>query len=42
MREAKTGCPSVGFAPMTTMTSASATESKSWVPAEVPKAVLRP
>ena len=42
MREANTGWPSVGLAPMTTMTSDSATESKSWVPAEVPKACLRP
>lgn len=42
IREAKTGCPSVGFAPITRITSALATERKSWVPAEVPKVCLRP
>jgi hypothetical protein len=42
MREAKTGWASVGLAPITMITSAEVTESKSWVPAEVPKAVLRP
>ena len=36
MRLAKTGCPSVGFAPITMITSASITLSKSCVPAEVP------
>ena len=41
-REAKTGWPSVGLAPMTSTTSACSTESKSCVPAEVPKVVLRP
>ena len=40
--DANTGCPSVGFAPITTITSASATESKSWVPAEVPNACFKP
>ncbi len=42
MREANTGCASVGFAPITTMTSDSSTEAKSWVPAEVPNVCLRP
>ena len=42
MREAKTGWPSVGLAPMTRMTSACSTQSKSCVPAEVPKVVFRP
>ena len=36
MREANTGCASVGLAPMTTMTSDCATDLKSWVPADVP------
>lgn len=39
-REAKTGWPSVGLAPMTSARSVSSTESKSCVPAEVPKVVL--
>ena len=42
IREANTGCASVGFAPMTTMTSQWSTEPKSCVPAEVPKVCLRP
>jgi hypothetical protein len=41
-REAKTGWPSVGLAPMTITTSVCSTESKSCVPAEVPKARPRP
>jgi hypothetical protein len=41
-REAKTGCPSVGLAPIRMTTSVCSTESKSWVPAEVPKALPRP
>ena len=40
MREANTGCASVGLAPMTMITSALSTDLKSCVPAEVPK-VLR-
>ena len=42
IREANTGWASVGLAPMTSMTSAESTEAKSWVPAEVPNAWLRP
>ena len=42
MREANTGWASVGLAPMIRTTSVCSTESKSCVPAEVPKAVLRP
>ena len=42
MREANTGWASVGFAPMRRMTSAYSTDLKSCVPAEVPKAFLRP
>ena len=42
MREAKTGCPSVGLAPISRITSAFSTERKSWVPAEVPRVVFRP
>ena len=42
IREAKTGCASVGLAPISSMTSALSTERKSWVPAEVPKVCLRP
>jgi hypothetical protein len=42
IRDAKTGCASVGLAPMTSMTSACSTEAKSCVPAEVPNAWLRP
>ena len=42
IREAKTGWPSVGLAPMTMMTSVCSTESKSCVPAEVPKVWPRP
>ena len=41
MREANTGWPSVGLAPITMMTSACSTESKSCVPAEVPNVVLQ-
>ena len=36
MRDAKTGWASVGFAPITTTTSAASTDSKVWVPADVP------
>jgi hypothetical protein len=42
MRDAKTGCASVGLAPMIIITSVSQIESKSWVPAEVPNAVFSP
>ena len=42
IREANTGWASVGLAPMTRMTSASSTEWKSWVPAEVPKVCFSP
>ncbi len=42
IRDAKTGCPSVGLAPITMITSAESTDLKSWVPAEVPKVCLRP
>ena len=42
MRAAKTGWASVGFAPISRMTSLSATEAKSWVPAEVPYVCDRP
>ena len=35
-REAKTGCASVGLAPITSTTSALSTDLKSCVPAEVP------
>ena len=42
MRDANTGCPSVGFAPITTMVSAWSTESKFWVPADVPYVVFSP
>ncbi len=42
IREANTGCPSVGLAPITMITSASATERKSWVPADSPKVCLSP
>ena len=40
--DAKTGWPSVGLAPITTMTSACATERKSCVPADSPKVCLSP
>ena len=42
IREANTGWASVGLAPITTITSAAATDLKSCVPAEVPKVCLRP
>ncbi len=42
IRAAKTGWASVGFAPITRMTSLSATEAKSCVPAEVPNVCVRP
>ena len=42
MREANTGCASVGLAPMIMMTSVWSTESKSCVPADVPKVWPRP
>ena len=41
-REPKTGCASVGLAPMTSTTSAFATDLKSCVPADVPKVWLKP
>ena len=40
--EANTGCPSVGFAPITKMTSAFITESKFWVPADSPMVFFNP
>ena len=42
IREANTGCPSVGLAPITMITSASATDLKSWVPADVAEGLLEP
>ena len=42
MRDANTGWASVGFAPISKMTSEYSTDLKSWVPAEVPKALLKP
>ena len=42
IREANTGWASVGFAPMSSTTSADSTDLKSWVPADVPKAWERP
>ena len=42
IRDAKTGCASVGLAPISSITSAWSTERKSWVPAEVPNVCLRP
>ncbi len=42
IRDANTGWASVGLAPMTSMTSHSSTDLKSWVPAEVPNAWLSP
>jgi len=38
----KTGFASVGFAPIIITTSVSSTESKSWVPADVPNVVESP
>ncbi len=40
--DANTGCPSVGLAPMTNITSAFMTESKFWVPADSPRVFLSP
>ena len=40
--EANTGCPSVGFAPMTMITSAFMTESKFCVPADSPSVFFSP
>ena len=40
--EANTGCPSVGFAPITKITSAFITESKFCVPADSPRVFFRP
>ncbi len=40
--DANTGWPSVGFAPITKMTSAFITESKFCVPADSPSVFLRP
>src|ERR1700704_5136423 len=40
--DAKTGCPSVGLAPITMMTSACATDLKSCVPADSPNVCLSP
>ena len=42
MRDAKTGCASVGLAPITTITSALSTDLKSCVPADVPKVLESP
>jgi hypothetical protein len=42
MRDANTGCASVGLAPMIRTTSVYSTESKSWVSAVVPKVVASP
>ena len=42
MREANTGCPSVGFAPITMITSAKSTEANVCVPADSPSVCLRP
>ena len=42
MRELKTGCAAAGLAPITMMTSANSTDSKSWVPADVPNVLLNP
>ena len=42
MAEPKTGCPSVGLAPITKMTSVWRIESKSWVPADSPRVCLSP
>ena len=42
MREANTGWPSVGLAPMTMMTSDFMTESKACVPADSPSVCFRP
>ena len=40
--DAKTGCPTVGFAPIIIMTSALATLSKFCVPADVPNVCFKP
>ena len=42
IRDANTGCASVGLAPTRRITSAWSTERKSWVPAEVPNVVFKP
>src|SRR5215813_12570184 len=42
MRDANTGCPSVGFAPTTMITSDFITESKFWVPADSPIVFFKP
>ena len=42
IRDANTGCASVGLAPISRITSDFSTDLKSWVPAEVPKVCLRP
>ena len=42
MRDANTGCASVGLAPMSRMTSLCSTDLKSCVPAEVPNAFFSP
>ena len=42
MREAKTGCASVGLAPISSTTSAFSTDLKFWVPAEVPNVCFSP
>ncbi len=39
---ANTGCPSVGLAPITIITSVWSTVSKSCVPADVPSVVISP
>ncbi len=42
MRDAKTGCASLGLAPITTMTSDCSTDLNVCVPADVPKVCDRP
>ncbi len=42
IRLANTGCPSVGLAPITSITSHCSTLSKSWVPALSPKVAFSP
>ncbi len=42
MRDANTGWPSVGLAPMTKITSLFITESNAWVPADSPSVCFRP
>ena len=42
MREANTGWPSVGLAPITRITSDFSTDLKVWVPADSPSVCFRP